>query len=198
MRPQKEKANESKKERFTDVNKAEKNSTSKSDSRNASARNEKCEPKCFKCNHYGHFARDYPEHSEENAAKSTRDKYSAYSTKSTERGETKKIESNPSCSLNKYLKEVKINSVTLKSFIDPGSSECTIKASIALLNDLAIEKNRINLRSFGPSEYTVMSPGFVTTFVDIDRVVADHVQLRVVPDDCQHTDVITVNHKFEG
>ena len=101
------------------------------------------------------FVLDCPEQSEENAMKSTSDKYSAYSTNSTERGEIKRIESNPSRSINKYLKEVTINGVTLKSFIDPGSSECTIKASIALLNDLAIEKNRMNLHSFGPSEYTV-------------------------------------------
>lgn len=102
----------------------------------------------------------------------------------------KEIQGRPSDFASEFYKNLHVNGQELCGFVDTGSSDCTIKTSVALLHDFSIKRQIMKLRSFGPIEYLVNSPGFVSAKIIVNEVEANDVEVRVVPDDCQPVDLI--------
>lgn len=62
------------------------------------------------------------------------------------------------------------------ALIDPGSSECTIKAaSVVILGGFEIICITSELKSFGSNHFKVKSPGIVRADITVDEVTAEGV-----------------------
>nr|CAD7601332.1 unnamed protein product [Timema genevievae] len=92
--------------------------------------------------------------------------------------------------LEKYLKEVKIGSVSFISLIDAGSSSCTIQATAAIKSGLPIQPCKKSLHGFGNTENVITSLGRIISDISMDSAVGGDVEMLVVPDNAQSTEVI--------
>ena len=54
--------------------------------------------------------------------------------------------------------------------IDMGSSDCTIKATTALMGNYLIIRRRDKLRGFGKNHNVIVSPGIIEAEVEVDGV----------------------------
>lgn len=85
----------------------------------------------------------------------------------------------------KYIKTVIANDKEFIGQIDPGSSDYTIKESKVCSGNFEIKNWNTILKSWGPNNYTVESPGFIKVEMSIDRVSVPEVIVFVVPNDHQ-------------
>nr|CAD7570386.1 unnamed protein product [Timema californicum] len=92
--------------------------------------------------------------------------------------------------LEKYLKEVKIGPVSFMSLIDTGSSCCTIQATAAIKSGLPIQPCKKSLHGFGNTENVITSLGRIVSDISMDSAVGGDVEMLVVPDNAQSTEVI--------
>ncbi|KAJ8915909.1 hypothetical protein NQ315_015524 [Exocentrus adspersus] len=145
-------------------------------------KNENGEYKCYNCNKFGHIARNCPEEKRELLCKICQSKEHTQRhcpqknrTQTEERSEVKILE-------RKQLSTIRL--------IDTGSSDCTIKASVALLKNFEIVRDIVELKCFGPENFKVTSPGTTSAVISIDTVEAKNIKMRIVPDDSQAVDVI--------
>lgn len=148
---------------------------------------------CSRCGELGHHVKDCPkpipmERAQVNIVASTRGCVGS----DTEFQSVGRIENSSADRLAKYFKKVKINGIPMQSMIDPGSSDCTIKATAVLYHDLEVIRLPSVLGGFGKpdTQYLVTSCGVVRFTVKVDAVEAEDVVLRIVPDDVQSTDVL--------
>ena len=156
----------------------------------APSRNEQGQPKCYNCNVYGHISRECPEKVNVSSGSKPNNDERKHTPKQPSTGEVRRVDGVTQNAAQKYYKEVNINGYICKAFIDAGSSECTLKASTALMQGFHITRQLMSLKSFGPSGFTVTSSGFVESKITVDGVNASRVKVRVVPDDCQPVDVL--------
>lgn len=94
--------------------------------------------------------------------------------------------------LARYLKTVKIDGNPMSAIIDPGSSDCTIKATAVLCHDLKVIRLPSVLGGFDKPDIQnlVSSCGIVRVSVKADEVEAKDVMFPIVPDDVQSTEVL--------
>lgn len=126
---------------------------------------------CYKCNEKGHIARNCLK---ENLAKAT----------------IQYVDSEKKNTATKYFKQVRVDNATIDGLIDPGSSDCTIKASVVLRNRFEFVENASILVGFGNSGNEVKSDGIIRVNLCVDECEAASVIMRVVPDDVQPYDLI--------
>ncbi|KAJ8911155.1 hypothetical protein NQ315_008340, partial [Exocentrus adspersus] len=160
-------------------------------------KNENGEYKCYNCNKFGHIARNCPEEKRELLCKICQSKEHTQRhcpqknrTQTEERSEVKILERKQLSTISKYLKDIFVNGEKLTGLIDTGSSDCTIKASVALLKNFEIVRDIVELKCFGPENFKVTSPGTTSAVISIDTVEAKNIKMRIVPDDSQAVDVI--------
>ena len=65
----------------------------------------------------------------------------------------------PKSGVAKYLKMARVGGCDMMAFIDTDSSECTIKATAAIMNGFEIHHGKMELQAFGPAEFRLVSPG---------------------------------------
>ena len=92
--------------------------------------------------------------------------------------------------ITKYIKTVKVNGKNFYGMIDPGSSECTIKAFKVVESQFKVVPEAVELRGFGSENFKTVSPGLVIGDIEVDGVEAKGVKIRVVPDEAQKTDLL--------
>ena len=90
----------------------------------------------------------------------------------------------------KYFKKILINGQQFKAMIDTGSSDCTIKNSLAELHRFTMHPYVNQLVGFGKDNNIFQSPGLIFGEINLNGVTASEVPTRVVPDDVQPVDVI--------
>lgn len=156
-------------------------------------KNEKGEVKCFNCNEYGHLAR---------SCRNEKKEVTCYRCGNTghiaKRCEKPKQMDNAVMGIKanehhirnslKYVKTVVLNNQKYAGLIDTGSSDCTIKATLALMGNVQIIKNIVELKGFGNN--IVKSSGEIYADIKVDEVSAESIKIMIVPDDAQPTDVI--------
>ena len=171
------------------------------------------ELKCYNCHKMGHFSKNCSEPKRDlvcikcNAIGHTQ----KYCTSETEMKQITLLQIdqdiNNDKQAKKYYKKGLIDNFELFCFIDSGSSDCTIRAFAVLSKKFNIIRAPVQLKSFGPKNYKIFSPGFIKATIEIDNVVVNIVILHIVPDDVQSTDVLIgrsftdapgVNHYKEG
>lgn len=161
--------------------------------------------KCFNCQVVGHYASKCPESRKE--IKCSRCGESGHYAKicskpiPMEKGNmniVSDITSNQTVSkageregaLSKYLKPVTVNNIEFLGLIDPGSSDCTIKATAVLCNDFSVSRVPSVLSGFGDGSSVVRSCGTIKATISIDGITAKDVIVRIVPDNVQSQDVL--------
>ena len=128
---------------------------------------------CYNCHETGHISKDCKK------PRSTADTTVRY------------LESDQANGGLKYHKQVKIGGVSnFNAFVDPGSSDCLIKASLVLDNGFEYIRAPSTLIGFGKSNNEVRSSCVIDEKVEVDSCIVDKVRLRVVPDDVLPCDVI--------
>ena len=132
----------------------------------------KREVKCFNCNELGHISKD------------------CVKPKKLSNASINFVDPNVRNDAEKYCKRVKIGKVELEGLVDPGSSDCTIKASIVLEHEFNFIRATSVLSGFGKSGNEVHSSGIIKENLIVDDCSAECVSFRVVPDDVQPYDVI--------
>lgn len=189
--------------KHTEINKTELNGTVKREvnetrtgrvPRTLPIKNEKGEWKCFNCNKYGHIAKDCTEPKREVICRNCGiaghiQRYCKGSKGSVNTIEQFKQSDDVKPTVAKYIKMVKLNGKPFSCLVDPGSSECTIKATAVITGNFKVDNDTATLKGFGNSNY-VTSCGTVTVQINLDGVVANNSKLRIVPDDVQPKDVI--------
>lgn len=85
---------------------------------------------------------------------------------------------------------MKINGRQVQALIDPGSSDCTVKATRVLIEGYEVIPTCSNLKGFRPAQYVMTSPGLVRADIDVDNVLVPDILVRIVPDDTQNFDAI--------
>ncbi|CAB0033028.1 unnamed protein product [Trichogramma brassicae] len=76
-----------------------------------------------------------------------------------------------------------VNNTKFEAFIDPGSAACIMKISSAVINQLQIQYETTDLKSFGPSEFRVISPAYVIVNIKIDNATVSNIKCRLVSDE---------------
>lgn len=157
--------------------------------------NEKGEMKCYNCDEYGHISKQCQK--EKRTYKCLRcgeeGHTPRYCTKPRpmEKGEVRIISDKRPNTVSKYIKEIELDGKTYVALIDPGSSDCTIKATAAIIGNHPIDRKEMELRGFGNTSNVVRSCGVVKAKnLYVDGVLAENVEIKVVPDDVQPTEVI--------
>lgn len=151
--------------------------------------NQEGEAKCYNCNNYGHIAKDCDQPVKPRNCKTCDKRHLP--------GECDRGSLNINCvmttaedTVRKYVKPVKLGDAEVTGLIDPGSAACTVKATAILRYGWEMIKQPLHLRSFGPEEYQVFSPGIIKQDVTVEGVTVKQIPFRVVPDDAQATDVL--------
>lgn len=155
-------------------------------------KNEAGEFKCFNCNEYGHLSRECKEPKRELFCRNCKQKghRQGSCTAAAPAPTVNQIFTCGQSTLAKYLKNAGFDAHSVQGQVDQGSSDCTITVSTALQLGLQMEPRPSELRSFGPENFTVASPGIVRANMTIDGVTVKDVELRVVPDSSQLTPLI--------
>ncbi|XP_018566986.2 uncharacterized protein LOC108907688 [Anoplophora glabripennis] len=116
-------------------------------------KNEKGEMKCYNCDEYGHIAKQCQK--EKRVYTCLRCNEEGHivrhctKPKPMERGEVKLINNGLTNSMAKYIKTVTLDGVDYIAMIDPGSSDCTIKATPAISGSFQINKEECDFKGFG-------------------------------------------------
>ncbi|XP_077279779.1 uncharacterized protein LOC143907117 [Temnothorax americanus] len=156
--------------------------------------NEEGQPKCYNCKVFGHIARDCPEEPRELLCKLCKKKGHTQrhcpDAKPTTKAEVNIIDEKNTNTISKYVKLVRLNGRQVKALIDPGSSDCTVKATLVLSEGFEVIPTRSELKGFGPAHFVVTSPGIVKAEIDVDGVIVPDILVRIVPDDTQSFDAI--------
>ena len=91
----------------------------------------------------------------------------------------------------KYYKRISIgNASNIEAFVDPGSSDCLIKASLVLDNDYKYIRALSTLVGFGKTNNEVKSSCVIEEKVRVDACTVEKVRFRVVADDVLPCDAI--------
>ncbi|KAJ8945525.1 hypothetical protein NQ317_005406 [Molorchus minor] len=157
-------------------------------------KNEKGDMKCYNCDQFGHIAKNCSK--EKRVYKCLRCGEEGHTPrhcskpKPMDKGEVKLITNDQTSFVAKYIKEVKLDDKTYVAMIDPGSSDCTIKATAAITGNFQINRDECELKGFGNVSNLVKSCGTISTELCVDNVSAKNIKMRIVPDDVQPTDVI--------
>lgn len=129
---------------------------------------------CYGCRKEGHFRSQCPERKVAETRPNTVQAIEDYT------------------SSNKFLRNVLLDdSIVLKGFIDTGSSVCTIREGVVRKFNLKVEEDRQPLYGFGDvSTASVHTCGKVRAKIAIDNVCAEDIELLVVPQAAQSTDLL--------
>lgn len=131
------------------------------------------EIKCYRCNEVGHIVT--------NCTK----------PKTMSNADVKFLKLEIVNNVSEYCKKIKIGNVDiLHALIDPGSSDCLIKAYLVLEPNFKFIKANSSLVGFGKVGNEVKSSGIVIDSLTIDEYSAFEVRFRVVPDDVMPYDVL--------
>lgn len=147
--------------------------------------------KCYNCNKKGHYARDCPE--DPRPRKCKKCKKFGHATDQCSESANRPVQAlsrSNDATVRKYLKDAIVHGKTMSAFIDPGSAECTMRASVVVRERLDTEPSTLSLRPFGPPENSVSSLGTVTADITVDGVSVPRLAIQVVPDDYQAIDLL--------
>ena len=145
--------------------------------------------RCYNCQNFGHLSRDCPQPRRDPYCPQCkgfghiRSRCPANRPTST----INCVTQNSSTTVGKYLKTASLNGIELNAFVDMGSSDCLIKASTALINQMNIIYQPVELRSFGPEDFKTLSPGYITATIKVDEASVTNIPVWVVPDDRVHS-----------
>ena len=149
---------------------------------------------CYRCHRKGHIARNCTvkrEISCYNCHESGHISKECKKPRSTADTTVRYLESDQANGGLKYHKQIKIGGVSnFNAFVDPGSSDCLIKASLVLDNGFEYIRAPSTLLGFGKANNEVRSSCVIDEKVEVDSCIVDKVRLRVVPDDVIPCDVI--------
>ncbi|CAB0037714.1 unnamed protein product [Trichogramma brassicae] len=155
------------------------------------SRNEKGEPRCFNCQAYGHFSKDCTQPRKEpycvgcrTAGHYKKDCQNAVNEISNGREEPSRS------TVIKYYKTALVNNKSMSSFIDPGSAACIMGINAAVINQIPIKYEASELKSFGPQDFRVVAPGYVTVSIQVDEAKVDKIKCHVVPDKFLSTEML--------
>lgn len=135
----------------------------------------KREIKCFNCQQVGHISKNCTKPKSMAQAK----------VNIVNSNNNSNVENNVSA---KYEKKIFLGGSELVGLIDPGSSDCLIKASIVLDLGFKFVKAPNVLMGFGGGE--ARSSGIVYETLKVDDCEVERIRFRVVPDTAQLYDVI--------
>lgn len=156
------------------------------------------QPKCYRCGDSGHMSRNCQYASPvcyickkqgHIAPRCSQGKPSV--VKTHPEAEIKIVENGESTG-TKFIHNVIVNDrYLLKGFVDTGSSVCTIRSATVKELNLNILPERRSLYGYGEREQaSVYTSGKLMAKMSINNVVADEVELLVVPDTAQETDLL--------
>ncbi|KAK9692560.1 hypothetical protein QE152_g35086 [Popillia japonica] len=92
------------------------------------------------------------------------------------------------------VKNVRLNfDISVTGLVNPDSSDCTSKATLVSMKGLEVVREKVDLKSFGPSNFKVTSPGYVLASVIIDDVEAKNVYLLMPKAPMFLSDAVTQN-----
>lgn len=128
--------------------------------------------KCFNCKETGHYSKNCTK------PRKVRD------------AEVKWVDSSLAKKAAKYVKNVKIGNVNINAVIDPAISDCIVKASVVLENDLKFIRAPYTLVGIGKPGGEVKSSGIIIESVTVDECTANEISFRAAPDDALPYDVI--------
>lgn len=152
---------------------------------------------CWKCNKEGHISKDCPVR-----RKSVVTCYSCqgghFSRQCTKRRTTNLVTERKEIAIHPYVKCGTINGLEVKVLIDTGSHYSLIKTSMAKKCGLPITKINTALYGIGDvNNPAVKVSGEIVSTIVIDEVEAGPVQLLIVPDDAQGSEVIVGRNWFD-
>ncbi|KAL7301911.1 hypothetical protein TKK_0005508 [Trichogramma kaykai] len=155
------------------------------------SRNEKGEPRCFNCQAHGYLSKDCTQPRKEpycvgcrTAGHYKKDCQNAVNEISNGREEASRS------TAVKYYKTALINDKAMSSFIDPGSAACIMDINAAVVNQIPIKYEASELKSFGPQDFRVVAPGYVTVSIQVDEAKVDKIKCHVVPDKFLSTEML--------
>lgn len=169
------------------------NTTGTNPDKRPPVRNTEGQLKCYNCNLFGHISKNCPEPRKE--LKCTKCNQTGHTQRHCKHVAVKADINNVSNSetdttVNKYLKQVRINSNSVIALIDPGAAECTIKASRVIQFGFKVNTENVVLKSFGPQHFVIESPGYICANITVDEVTVKDIRLIIVPDDYQSVDAL--------
>ena len=127
--------------------------------------------KCYNCQRSGHFTRTCPKPKGELTCGKCKQK--GHGTKDCTKpvplstGSINLINTSGRESPAKFITVLAINGKPFTAMIDPGSSDCTMKSSIMLLEDFTLVRGPSEFRGFGPNS-VVKSDGLVRIELKVD------------------------------
>ena len=162
--------------------------------RTYTVKTEMSEIKCYNCKNLGRISKDCPRPQRVPFCSKCRQQGHTQSRCTSERtpetNNVNQVSTSPARPMSTYLKEVTIGQNSWVGFVDTGAAVSTIRVSQALFSGLRAEPSKRVLKGFGAQGSVVESPGITTVNVTIDDVTVENLQLHIVPDEAQSTDLL--------